>query len=184
MTGRGPSLPEPGGPRPAPLLGPTAAATCLVAGACVAGVLAAWSTWHRHSVGTDYAAGVPGVWVADLTSADATARTTGLLYVIAQLAAGIALLVWLSRVRANARLAGGREPRHLGWALGAWYATTLAALTSAFLLRDGSALPELRALAVTETVTVALQCAAGGLVIVVVRLVTRRQVAARPAARA
>ncbi|HEY7593020.1 MAG TPA: DUF4328 domain-containing protein [Actinophytocola sp.] len=184
MTRRGPTLPEPGAPRPAPLLGPTATASFLVAGACVVGVLEAWSAWHRHSVGTDYAAGVPGVWVADLASADATARMIGLLYVIALLAAGIALLVWLARVRANARLLADRRPLSTGWAFGAWFATTLVALALTYVLRGWPALPELRGLAIAETFSVALQCVAGGLVIVVVRRVTRRQLAPHPVARA
>lgn len=183
MTIPEPILPRPILPRPAPLLGPTTTASVLVGASCLVSALEAWSAWHRLAVGTDYAAGVPGVWVADLTSADATARTIAALYLIAATSAGLAMLVWLSRVRANMRLLGGTpRPRRTAWVLGAWVASTVVTVVLTLLLRDAATVGELRALAVAETACSALQCVAGGLAILVVRRVTRWQSApCRPA---
>ena len=181
MTSPEPTLPETALPRPAPLLGPTTATSFLIGTACVAGAVEAWSAWYRHSVGTAYLAGTPGIWVSDLTSADGIGQAVGLLYVIAMLAAGVSLLVWQSRIRANARLRG--EPaRRMGWVLGGWYATTLVALVLTYLLRGEGTVSGLATFAGAATVSVALQCVAGGFVIVLVRQVTRRQSAPRPAA--
>jgi hypothetical protein len=180
MTSPEPTLPETALPRPAPLLGPATATSFLVGGTCVAGALDAWSAWHRHSVGTEYLAGTPGIWVSDLTSADGIGQAAGLLYVIAMLATGTSLLVWQSRIRANARLRG--EPaRRMGWAAGGWYATTLVALVLTYLLRGEGTVSGLATLAGAATVSVALQTVAGGLVIILVRRVTRRQSTSRPA---
>ncbi|HEY0453913.1 DUF4328 domain-containing protein [Actinophytocola sp.] len=173
MASPEPTLPKPP-PRPAPLLGPTTAASLLVGGTCLVGILNVWAAWHRHAVALDYLAGVPGIWVADLTSADATSRTVGVLYVIAMVAAGVALLVWLSRVRANARLLADRpvaaHPRRRDWAVGAWFTTTVLALVVTLLLREDAT----AGLATVATVAVVLQCAAGAPVIVVVRRITNR----------
>ncbi len=178
MTIPEPTLPESVLPRPAPLLGPTTATSFLVGATCLAGVLDAWSSWHRHSVGTAYLAGAPGIWVADLTSADGNGQTVGLLYVIAMLAAGVSLLVWQSRIRANVRLLG--EPsRRTGWVAGGWYATTLVALVLTYLLRGEATVSGLGTLAGAATVSVTLQCVAGAFVVVLVRRVTRRQLVSR-----
>jgi len=179
MTSPEPTLPETALLRPAPLLGPTTTTSFLVGATCVAGALDAWSAWYRHSVGTDYLASTPGIWVSDLTSADGTGETVGLLYVIAMLAAGLSLLIWQSRIRANARLLG--EPaRRMGGVLGGWYATTLVALVLTYLLRGEATVSDLGTLAGAATVSVALQCVAGGFVVVLVRRVTRRQSVFRP----
>jgi hypothetical protein len=181
MTSPEPTLPRPILPRPAPLHGPTTATTFLVGATCLVGVLDAWSAWHRHTVGADYVAGAPGVWVADLTSVDGTGRTIGLLYVITMLASGGALLVWLSRVRTNMRLLGGRaHARRTGWVLGGWYASSIAALVLTYLLRVEATMYGLGALAAVDTVSVALQCGAGALVVVLVRQVTRWQSVPHP----
>lgn len=176
MTSPEPTLPKPILPRPAPLLGPTTAASFLVGATCLVGVLDAWAAWHRHAVGADYVAGAPGIWVADLTSADATGRTIGLLYVITMLASAGALLVWLSRIRTNVRLLGepGRS-RRTGWALGGWYASTAVALALTFLLRVDATVSGLAALAALDSVSVALQCVAGAVVVGHVRRVSRWQ---------
>jgi hypothetical protein len=185
MTSPEPTLPEtalprPALPRPAPLLGPTTATSFLVGATCLAGALDAWSAWHRHAVGTEYAAGTPGIWVSDLTSADGIGQTVGLLYVIVMLAAGMSLLVWQSRIRGNARLLG--EPaRRMGRTLTAWYATTLVALVLTNLLRAETTVSGLADLAAASTASVALQTVAGGFVIILVRRVTRRQSTSRPA---
>src|ERR1700741_2501458 len=97
MTSPEPTLPAPILSRPAPLLGPTSASSLLVGGTCLVGGLNAWSAWHRLAVGADYTAGVPGIWVADLTSAEATGRTVATLYLLAMIAAALTLLVWLAR---------------------------------------------------------------------------------------
>jgi len=174
MTSPDPTLPK----SALPLLGPTTATSVLVGATCLVGVLDAWSAWYRHEVGTEYAAGTPGIWVADLTSADGTGQSIGLLYVIAMMAAGVSLLVWQNRVRANARLRG-EPPLRTGLAVAAWYATTLVALVLTYALRGAATTDELATLAVAATVSVALQAVAGAYLVVQVLRVTRDRTAPR-----
>jgi hypothetical protein len=174
MTSPDPTLPK----SALPLHGPTTATSVLVGATCLAGVLDAWSAWYRHEVGTEYAAGTPGIWVADLTSADGMGQSIGLLYVIAMVASGVSLLVWQNRVRANARLRGAPLP-HLGLVVAAWYATTLVALVLTYELRGAATTDDLATLAVAATVSVALQCLAGAGLVARVRRVTRDRTAPR-----
>lgn len=164
-----PTLPE----RPAPLRGPTAAASMLVGVTCVAALLDAWTTWYRHGVAVDYVAGAPGVRVADLTSADSTGRTVDVLYVFSMIGACVALLVWLSRLRANARRldhAAHRVRRRL--ALGGWFAVTLFAAATTLLFGANASVAELRVLATIDSFVAVIQCVVGVLLILVVRKAT------------
>ena len=171
--------PDPTLPRSAlPLHGPTTATSVLVGATCLVGVLDAWSAWYRHEVGTEYAAGTPGIWVADLTSADGMGQSIGLLYVIAMVASGVSLLVWQNRVRANARLRGAPPPQP-GLVVAVWYATTLVALVLTYELRGAVTTGELATLAVAATVSVALQCLAGTSLVARVRRVARDRTAPR-----
>ena len=175
MTSPEPTLPASILSRPAPLLGPTAASSLLVGGTCLVGGLNAWSAWHRLAVGADYTAGVPGIWVADLTSAEATGRTVATVYLLAMTAAALTLLVWLSRIRGNARLLGAKRSRRWSWVLGVWFTSCALAVVLLYLGRGGVALADLRVLALADTASAALQCAAGAVVVVVIRRVTRWQ---------
>jgi hypothetical protein len=174
MASPDPSLPKPILPRPAPLLGPTATSSLLVGATCVIALLDAWTAWYRHGVAFDYVAGVPGMWVADLTSADSTGRTVDVLYVLVMAAAAIALLVWLSRVRANARLLGHAvHPLRRTVALSGWFAVTLFSVGTTVLFGADASVAELRVLATVDSVGAVVQCVAGGVLIVVIRQVTR-----------
>jgi hypothetical protein len=170
-----PAAPNTALPRLAPLLGPTSAASLLVGAACATGVLGTWAAWHRYSVGMDYVAALPGVRIADLTSANATGDATGTVYLVAMMSAGLALLVWFGRVRANLRLLGGAHPPHSRWALGGWFASTAVAFVVTLLLGRATWVDDVRQLAMVDTASVALQCVAGAFVVVVVRQVTRAQ---------
>lgn len=175
MASPEPTLPDPVLPRPAPLLGPTTASTLLVAATGLAALLEAWAVWYRHGVATDYAAGVPGVWVADLTSADSTTRMIGVLYLLSMTAATLALLVWLSRVRSNARLLG--PPAHPMWrraAVGGWFVSAAVGAVLTVRLDSDTTVAELETIATADSVTAVAQCVVGALVIVVVRRVTGR----------
>ncbi|HEX2130217.1 MAG TPA: hypothetical protein VHH15_01560 [Actinophytocola sp.] len=175
MASPDPILPKPAVPRPAPLLGPTRASSTLVAGASLAALLDAWATWYRHGVAVDYAAGEPGVWVADLTSAASTSRTAGVLYLLALASAGIALLVWVSRVRANARLLGhAAHPLRRTLAIVAWFAVSLFA-AGVTLLVHGTTVAELAVLATLDSVTAVVQLLVGVLAIVMIRVETNQR---------
>lgn len=152
----------------------------LVAATCLIALLVAWTAWHRHGVAVDYVAGTPGVWVADLTSADATSHTVGVLYLLATTAAGVALLVWLARVRANARLLGhAPDPAYRMFAVGGWFTVCLLAVATTFLHPDTS-VAELSALATIHSVEAVVQCVAGALVIAVVTRAWSRGAVRRP----
>lgn len=174
--------PEPIPPRLVPLRGPATAASALVAGTCLAAILNAVADWHHFAVAGDYVAGVPGIWVADLTSAEATSHTVGTLHLFALVAAGIALLVWLSRARHNGKLL--HKPLdarpHLGWALGLWFAVTTVTGLAAFALRGEATMTELRDVATLISASAVLHCVTGALVLLTVRQVTRAQATPRP----
>ncbi|MCT2585621.1 hypothetical protein [Actinophytocola gossypii] len=170
-----PILPKPGPPRPVPLLGPTAASSILVGVASLAALLDAWATWYRHGVVVDYAAGEPGVWVADLMSAAATSRTAGIVYLLALASAGVALLVWGSRLRANARLLGHDTRRR--WrtlAVAGWFGVSLVGVGATLLVDAGTA-AELSTLGVVDSVTAVAQLVVGALVIVMIRVETNQR---------
>jgi hypothetical protein len=67
----------------------------------------------------------------------------------------------------------------MGRVVGAWFATTLVALVLTYLLRGEGTVSGLATLAGAATVSVALQCVAGGFVVVLVRRVTGRRSAPR-----
>jgi hypothetical protein len=168
MTSPGQTL-----PRPAPLHGPTTAASMLVGATGVVALLDAVAAWHYHGVAADYVAGRPGVWVADLTSADSTARTIDVLYLLTMAAAGIAVLVWLSRTRANARLLGHPAPAGSVRAIAAWFGVCVVAAGSR-LLHPESSVEDLSVLATIASAAAVLQCVAGTAVVVVVRRLVGR----------
>ncbi|GAB3454974.1 DUF4328 domain-containing protein [Actinophytocola sediminis] len=165
--------PEPA--RTLPLLGPTAASSTLVAASCLAAVLDAWATWNHRDVATAYDAGMPGIGVADLTSADSTERTVDALFVITMIATAVALLVWLSRLRANARLrgrVGHRAPRAL--AVGCWLALTLFATATTLLSGANATAAELTTLAWVNSVGAGALWVAGVPLVLVVRQTMHR----------
>lgn len=159
--------------RPAPLLGPTATSSVLVIAAGLAALLDAWASWFRHGVTSDYVASAPGVGVADLTSASATGRTVDALYVFAVIAAAVALLVWLSRVRARTRgLADNRLPRTL--VAGTWLLTAVAGVALTLLAGADSTVERLAWLARVDSVVAVAQCLVGVALVVVIRRTTSR----------
>jgi hypothetical protein len=174
MASSEPTLSVTATPRPAPLLGPTTASAVLVAATALAASLDAWAAWHHHGVADEYAAGTPGIWVSDLTSAESTSRTTGTLYLITLVAAAVALFVWLGRTRANARLAGqDQRPTYRLLAVAGWFPVSLAAVVvtagTAALLGAEPTLDELARLATVDSAAAVVQCLTAGAVIVVLR---------------
>ncbi|WP_154814676.1 hypothetical protein [Actinophytocola xinjiangensis] len=159
--------------RPVPLAGPTATSSVLVAAACLAALLDAWSSWFRHGVTADYVASAPGVGVADLTSASATGRTADALYVFAVIAAVVAVLVWLARVRANTR---GQVPRRLPRTLaaGGWLATAAAGVALTLFHDLDATVDHLSQLARLDSALATAQCLAGAALVVVIRRTTNR----------
>ena len=173
MASPDPTLPQRLTPRPVPLLGPTTASSTLVGVTCVAALLDAWAAWYRHGVAVDYVAGAPGVWVADLTTADSTGRTVDVLYVFAMTGACIALLVWLSRLRANARRLGHAAHRvRRTLALACWFTVTLFAATTTVLFGANASVAELRVLATIDSFAAVIQCVVGVLLVLVIRKAT------------
>jgi hypothetical protein len=160
--------------RPAPLLGPTMASSALVAATCLTALLDAWTSWYRHGVAVDYVTSAPGIWVADLTSADLTGRTVDLLYVLAMAGAGLAVLVWLSRLRVTTRLRGHAVyPLRRTLVLGGWFALTLFAGMTTVLLGADASVAELEAMARVDSFVAVGQCAVGVALVVVIRQATR-----------
>jgi len=160
--------------RPVPLLGPTAASSTLVVATCLAALLHAWTSWYQHGVAADYVASAPGVWVADLTSASSTGRTIDVLYVLTTAGATVAVLVWLSRFRTNARLRGQTAhplPRTL--TICCWFVVSLLAAATTFLFGANASVAELRTLATIDSFVAVVQCVLGVLVVLVIRQATR-----------
>jgi hypothetical protein len=160
--------------RSVPLLGPTAASSTLVAATCLTALLDAWTSWYRHGVTVDYVASAPGVWVGDLSSADSTGRTVDVLYVLAMAGAGVAVLVWLSRLRASTRLRGHAvHPLRRMLAVGGWFALSLFAVATTVLSGADASVPELETLATVDSFVAVVQCVVGMLLVVVIRKATR-----------
>ena len=182
MASPEPTLPVQIPPRLTPLRGPATATSALVAGTCLVAILGALADWHRVAVATDYVAGVPGIWVADLTSAAATSTTVGTLHLLTLVSAGIALLVWLSRARHNGKLLGGALARPRGgWAVALWLLLATAVGLVTFTLRGEVDVTDLRQFVIFSTTGAAVHCLIGGPLVLVVRQVTRAQVTPRPA---
>ncbi|OLF08948.1 hypothetical protein [Actinophytocola xanthii] len=168
------TLPTGAAARPAPLLGPTTASTVLVGATAVAALLDAWTAWYHHGVAVEYGAGTPGVWVSDLTSAASTSRTAGTLYLISLVATAVALLVWVARTRANARLAGQYEGSgYRVLAVAGWFpvslATVVVTLGTAALLGAEPTLDELARLATLDSAVAVVQVVTAVAVIVLLR---------------
>lgn len=160
--------------RPVPLFGLTTVSSTLVGASCLVSLLDAWTSWYRHGVAAGYAVGAPGVGVADLTSASSTSRTVDTLYMFAMISTSVALLVWLSRVRANARARGRatrRLPRTL--AVGVWLALALFSMTMTVLPGADATVDELAMLARVDSYGAVGMCVAGVVLLVVIRQTTR-----------
>lgn len=98
-----------------------AVTSAMVVVTCTAGVLGALSEWHRYEVAVDYVAGSPDVGVADYVSADNTAASVGVLWLIAYGVTCVTFLTWSWRARANAeRLCPLPHRLARGWVVGGW----------------------------------------------------------------
>jgi hypothetical protein len=99
----------------------------------------------------------------------------GVVYLLALASAAIALLVWGSRLRANARLLG--HGAHRPWrtlAIAAWFVVGLSG-AGVTLLVDGSTAAELAVVGTVDTMTAVAQLVAGALVITVIRVETNQR---------
>lgn len=173
MPGGDMASPEPA--RPVPLLGPTTASSMLVGATCVAAILDGWTSWYRHDVAVEYDAGEPGIGVADLTSASSTGSTVDTLYVFAMIGAAMAVLVWLSRVRAYARTrgrAGSPLPRKL--VVGAWFAVSLFSVVTTILFGGNAEEAELVTVARIDSFDAAGVCLVGVVLILTIQRTTHR----------
>jgi hypothetical protein len=99
----------------------TTTTVVLLGAVCLAEVFKVYAAWHHYAVVRDDIAGVPGVGMADLLSAENTVYSASLLMRLIFEPAVIVVLVWLWRARRNAELINSARHR-LGrnWTLGAW----------------------------------------------------------------